>query len=130
MKYRIIIALFSLLCCACRENNSNGTASINALTAPWEHIEQASKGSTVHMMMWQGDPLINRYLSEWVIPEWKKRYDINLQIAPGQGTEIVKILLAEKEAARQTSALDLCWINGETFFQLRQIRAVSAGQDR
>ena len=36
------------------------------------------------MMMWQGDPLINRYMREWVAPELKKRYDINLNIAPGQ----------------------------------------------
>ena len=75
-------------------------------------------------MMWQGDPLINRYMSEWVKPELERRYGITLNIAPGQGTEIVKLLLGERDAGQKSSSIDMCWINGETFFQLRQIQAL------
>jgi len=117
----LFASVFLLLLFSTCQKNKPAAASGDPLTQPWPQTESAAKGTTVQMMMWQGDPLINRYMSAWVVPELKKRYQINLQIAPGQGTEIVKILLAEKEAAKQTSTLDLCWINGETFFQLRQI---------
>ena len=63
-------------------------------------------------------------MAEYVKPEVKKRFDIDLQLIPGQGTEIVKTLLAEKEAGKAESGFDMCWINGETFFQLRQINAL------
>lgn len=87
----------------------------------WDNIVQQSRGTTVYWMMWQGDPMINRYVQEYVVPEVKKRFDINLKPIPGQGNEVVKVLMAEQEAGVASSAVDLCWINGETFFQLRQI---------
>jgi len=90
----------------------------------WPEIEAQARNAQVDMMMWQGDPLINKYMSEWVKPELQKRYGITLNIAPGQGTEIVKLLLAERDAGKTQSSIDLCWINGETFFQLRQIQAL------
>lgn len=76
------------------------------------------------MTMWQGDPLINRYMADYVVPEVKKRFGISLEIAAGQGNELVKMLLSEQEAGKKNSSTDLCWINGETFFQLRQIGAL------
>lgn len=106
------------------QNAPQTIPNFDTLTAPWEQIEQAAQGSTVRMMMWQGDPLINRYMSQWVVPELKKRHGIELRISPGQGNEIVKLLLGEQEAGKASSSIDLCWINGETFFQLRQISAL------
>ena len=76
------------------------------------------------MMMFQGDKKVNRYMNEYVVPEMKKRYGISLTIVPGQGKEIVSNLMSEKEAGKAASEIDLCWINGETFFQLRQINAL------
>jgi putative spermidine/putrescine transport system substrate-binding protein len=76
------------------------------------------------MMMWQGDPFINRYMADYIVPALKQQYDITLQIVPGQGTHIVSTLLAELEAGKQESSIDMCWLNGETFFQLRQIDAL------
>ncbi|MFM7400764.1 MAG: hypothetical protein ACKO4W_07645 [Bacteroidota bacterium] len=87
----------------------------------WENILKQSRGTTVYWMMWQGDPMINRYVQEYVVPEVKNRFDINLKPVPGQGNEVVKVLMAEQEAGVNHSVVDLCWINGETFFQLRQI---------
>lgn len=74
--------------------------------------------------MWQGDPFINAYLNNFVVPELKKNYDVDLSIASGQGSQIVQILMAELEAKKPTSEIDLMWINGETFYQLRQINAL------
>lgn len=118
IKKGLFFIALSLLA-ACTEAGKSGGA--NPAQSTWEQIEQSARGATVRMMMWQGDPLINRYMAEWVKPALKQRYQIDLQISPGQGTELVKALLSEKEAGRSTSAIDLCWLNGETFYQLRQL---------
>ncbi len=90
----------------------------------WAQVEQKAKGTTVHLMMWQGDPYINAYMNNYVVPEVKKQLDVDLQIAGGQGSAIVSTLMAEKQAGKAESDLDLMWINGETFYQLRQLDAL------
>lgn len=75
-------------------------------------------------MMWMGDPLINRYMSDYVIPEVKDRYDIDLEIINGQGTQIVSTLMSELESGSSSSQIDMMWINGETFYQLREIEGL------
>lgn len=90
----------------------------------WSGTLQAAKGTTVQMMMWQGDPLINRYMRDYAAPELKRLYQIELRLLPGQGTQVVKTLMTEQEAGKERSDIDLCWINGETFYQLRQIQAL------
>jgi putative spermidine/putrescine transport system substrate-binding protein len=76
------------------------------------------------MMMWQGDPLINQYLKTETVPQLKADYDIELRLVPGQGSQLVSAIMAELEAGKSPSEIDLVWINGETFFQLRQIKAL------
>ncbi len=100
------------------------TQQANPLEMTWEDILAEAQGKTVNLMMWQGDPLINAYMQDYVVPNLKEQYDINLEIANGQGNTIVQALLGELEAGRSTSELDLMWINGETFYQLRQIDAL------
>lgn len=95
-----------------------------ALDQDWAAIEKAAKGTEVQMMMWQGDPLINRYIQEFVKPQLKERFQIDLRIASGQGTQIVNLLLNEKQAGLRESAIDMAWINGETFYQLRELAAL------
>lgn len=90
----------------------------------WAAIELAASGSSLTMMMWQGDPLINRYMQDWVKPRVRERFGIDLQLVSGQGSQVVSTLMAEREAGRNASELDLVWINGETFYQLRQIDAL------
>lgn len=117
------LGFFMMVLNGCNHAGKTATET-DLLVVPFETITTKAQNTTVHMMMWQGDPLINQYMSAWVVPEVKSRFNIDLQIAPGQGTEIVKVLLSEKEAGKKNSNLDLCWINGETFFQLRQIQAL------
>ncbi|MBU6473382.1 MAG: hypothetical protein KGQ94_12040, partial [Alphaproteobacteria bacterium] len=71
--------------------------------------------------MWQGDPQINAYIRDFVEPRWRKDYGITLRVVPGQGNQIVSSLMTASEAGRARSPTDLVWINGETFYQLRQI---------
>ena len=90
----------------------------------WEEVTAMAEGQSITMMMWMGDPFINRYMSDYVVPEVKSRYNIDLNIVSGQGTQIVSTLMAEIESGTRSSQIDLAWINGETFFQLRQIDAL------
>ncbi|MEZ4921154.1 MAG: ABC transporter substrate-binding protein [Saprospiraceae bacterium] len=115
----IVLTTYCLFLPSC--SNPSQQSDFDVLGSNWEAIEEQAKGSTVQLMMWQGDPLINKYMSGYVVPAVKEKYGIDLKIAPGQGTEIVKVLMAEKEAGTASSKLDLCWINGETFYQLRQL---------
>lgn len=90
----------------------------------WQEIKENAAGGEVTMMMWKGDPLINRYMEEFVIPEVKERFNIDLNIVSGQGSQIVSTLMAETQSGQSRSQLDMMWINGETFYQLRQIDAL------
>lgn len=93
------------------------------LAQTWPQVEAAGRNQPVSMVMWQGDPLINRYMNTYVKPEVKRRYGIDLQLAAGQGAGLVQTLAAEQQAG-QPSEADVVWINGETFYQLRQVNAL------
>ncbi|MAZ28919.1 MAG: ABC transporter substrate-binding protein [Cytophagaceae bacterium] len=93
-------------------------------TATWETITKDTAGKTVNFMMWQGSPVINKYINNYVIPTVKEKYGINLQISGGQGPEIVQLAMGEMQANITEGQVDMVWINGETFFQLRKIDAL------
>lgn len=90
----------------------------------WAQVEKAAKGQPVTLAMWQGDQQINAYMRDYVVPELRKNYGVELRLVGGQGNTIVTTLMTEAEAGQTTSAVDLVWINGETFYQLRQIHAL------
>ena len=94
------------------------------LSKSWEAIEESASGTQVNMIMWMGDPYINGYMNGYVKPALKERYNIDLNIGSGQGNQIVSMLMTEIEANKSRSEVDMVWINGETFYQLRQIEAL------
>src|SRR5262245_37328777 len=87
----------------------------------WNQILADAKCTNLTLMMWGGDPYINAYMNNFVKPQLKKAFDVTLNISEGQGNKIVQILMTEIEAKETWSQIDLCWINGETFYQLQQI---------
>lgn len=113
-----LVAL-ALLTLACSEKSERVSAPLDL--KDWPAVERAARGQTVIMTMWQGDPFINAYMQNYLAPTLAQRYGITLQVTPGQGTEIVTKLMTEAEARKPVSSFDLAWINGETFYQLRQI---------
>ncbi len=121
--HRSFFVLIALLLTACNDTQQHSTPTDPA-TLTWEQTLQQAQGSTVHLMMWQGDPLINAYMQQYVAPAVKEQFGITLDIASGQGNIIVQSLMTELEAQKTNSELDLAWINGETFYQLRQIDAL------
>ena len=88
--------------------------------APWDTVLARARGTTVTWAMWRGDPSINRYVDDWVAPRLRQRFGITLNAVPGQGAELVNALVVERDAHRAAGTVDLVWINGETFFNLRR----------
>ncbi|HCR48523.1 MAG TPA: ABC transporter substrate-binding protein [Bacteroidetes bacterium] len=114
------ILLFLLILNGC----GKPTSTPQTLPTTWPEMETAAKGKTVRMFMWTGDPFINRYMQEYVVPNVKSAHGIDLQISSGQGNQLVSLLATELEAGKTTSSADIMWINGETFYQLRQLKAL------
>ncbi len=118
MKKVIWIVLLTFVS-ACKQDKKVATPDFEAMS--WEEITQQANGQTVTMMMWTGDPKINAYMNRYIVPKVKKEHNINLEITSGQGAAIVQLLMTEKLANKDASDIDLVWINGETFYQIRQI---------
>ncbi len=114
----LLILLSALAMFACSESKQSGDDVAN-LT--WPQIEQQAKGKSVTMLMYVGSKSLNKYINEYVIPTLKQRYNIDMNVVNGQGKDIVNNIMSEKEAGKSVGQADLCWINGETFYQLRQI---------
>jgi len=112
--------LLALLTAACGGGDERATET-DLATRDWASIERQARGQSLTMMMWQGDKLINRYMRGYVQPAVQERYGIDLNLVPGQGKEVVSLLMAELSAGSRESEVDLAWINGENFFQLRKI---------
>ncbi|MBC8156290.1 MAG: hypothetical protein H7Z72_25680, partial [Bacteroidetes bacterium] len=120
MKRILVLLLTAALLPACQTTEQRDAKTI--LSQSWPQIEARGKNQPVSMVMWMGDPFINEYMSKYVRPEVKKRYGIDLQIGAAQGAGIVQTLMAEQQAG-QPSEIDMAWINGETFYQMRQVKA-------
>ncbi|HET8735995.1 MAG TPA: ABC transporter substrate-binding protein [Pricia sp.] len=114
-----IIIFLVLLSFSCADQPSQDDEALK--TDSWEEIARKAKGTTVNFMMWQGSPVINDYINNYVVPSVKKEYNIDLNISGGQGPEIVQLVMGEKQADIERGQVDMVWINGETFFQLRKV---------
>lgn len=112
----ILILVFILFSC----NQSKQENILNISEMSWSEIENAASGTTVNLMMWTGDTYINKYINDFVVLQLKSLYNIDLKISTGQGNQIVSLVMNEKQAGKPNQ-MDMCWINGETFYQLRQI---------
>lgn len=121
-KVYLFLTILALMVWACGPSGPDSESDLEA--ASWEEIKQQATGSQVNFMMWQGSPAINDYINNYVVPTVKERYNIDLEITGGQGPEIVQLVMGEKEAGVSSSQVDIVWINGETFFQLRKINGL------
>ncbi len=117
---RVVALTLVALLAAC---GKQAPPEIDPRTLSWSAIEQAARGAEVHLAMWTGDAAINRYMQEFVVPRLRERYDIRLNIVPAQG-DIPALLGNELAAGQQRSHYDVVWINGETFYKLRQLNAL------
>ena len=117
-KYLIYLILISFFSCKSDKPQKNIDLS------DWSVVEKQGRNQNLSMMMWKGDPKINAYMNDYIVPKVKAKYGIDLNIINGQGNVIVQSLMTELQANQSESEIDLIWINGETFYQLRQIDAL------
>ncbi len=118
----LLVCLLTLA--ACGNNTDPDTTQEDPRDMSWDAVLAEAEGKTVDLMMWMGDPQINGYINDFVKPALKEQFQIDLNVINGQGNTVVQTLMAEKQARRPESEIDLMWINGETFYQLRQIEAL------
>lgn len=118
MRYCLCTMMLVLVISSCA-NKERTDSDITGLS--WNEIEAKARKTTITMMMYQGDKKANSYMKEYVAKELKQQYGITLNIVAGQGKDIVGSIMSQKEASKEKGEIDLCWINGETFYQLRQI---------
>jgi putative spermidine/putrescine transport system substrate-binding protein len=119
---KISILLVFILLLSCKKKTEEKREDINF--ANWSSIEKQATGKDITMVMWMGDAKINAYMRNYIIPKVKKENNINLQIIDGQGSKVVQLLMTEQQANKSNSDIDLMWINGETFYQLKQINGL------
>ena len=119
-KLSILVLVFLTISC----NNKKPIKQLDFTSMSWQNIKNDANGKDITMMMWMGDAKINQYMKNYIVPKLKKENNINLEIINGQGNAIVQLLMAENQANKSKSDIDLMWINGETFYQLNQIKAL------
>lgn len=116
----LTLLAWGLLLSACGDSRKDPVLSDTELrSASWEEIVESARGTTVYWMHWRGDPAINRYADEYVARRMKELYDINLVTLDGQGPEIVNAVLLDRQSGVTEGRIDVVWINGETYNQLR-----------
>lgn len=116
-----ICSLFS----GCNSHPASSLSMAELQRLDWQQISALAAGSTVRIAMWDGDPAINRWMRGPVAQRVQELFRIKLHFTGLRGRDLVWRLMAEQDAGRQTGDLDVIWINGETFYQLRQVRALA-----
>ena len=121
-------SLLSLLLISCLAHTGCSPSTLESdakiLSRPWAEISQSARLKTVKMAMWDGDPLINAYMRDFVAVRLKELHGIELQLIGGQGDSLVNKLTVDLEVGRTRGDFDVLWINGETFYQLRKLKAL------
>ena len=120
LRRSLLLVLMSLAAC---QRAPAPSTQFDPRGQTWAAIEQAARGAEVYLAMWAGDAAINGYMTEFVAPRLRARYGIVLHIVPTHG-DIPALLANELAAGVANSKVDLVWINGETFYQLRQLAAL------
>jgi len=119
LNFRLLVlaALTALLMslAACGSSGGSGDSS-SGEDRPFPELEEAARGTKVNLSMYGGDDAINAYVDDYVIPELKKKHDIELTRTPLNDTaDAVNKLLNEKQAGKDEGTIDLVWLNGENF---------------
>jgi len=122
---KIVFTIILISCLfACSQDKKPVENDDPLMQQSWTEIEQKAKGTTVVWMKYLGDKKANKHIDEVIVPLIKRKFDITLKIIPGQGNGIVGSIMSEKEAGLEKGQTDMVWINGETFYQIQQIKGL------
>ncbi len=120
-RFALCLSVCALLLAGC---DSPKAETVDLSTTNWQQISEAASGTTVRMAMWDGDPAINAFMRDYVRRRMQAEHGVTVEFIGGLGNSLVDRLMVELDAGRTVGDIDLMWINGETFFQLRQINAL------
>ncbi|KAK3604210.1 hypothetical protein CHS0354_002018 [Potamilus streckersoni] len=86
----------------------------------WQDITAKAKGQTVYFHAWAGSPEINAYIQS-IGAQLKEKYGVTLEhIKINDTAASVQKISAEKTAGKNDKgSVDLIWINGENFSQMK-----------
>jgi putative spermidine/putrescine transport system substrate-binding protein len=116
----VILFLFVLSGCTGTGEKKSQTTDNNILTSNWKDIVSKAKGTKVNFFMWGGDQGVNQYIDDWVAPQLKKQYNIEIKRYPMDASEFINKLITEKKAGNKSGEMDVLWINGENFKNAKQ----------
>ncbi|MDP4104111.1 MAG: ABC transporter substrate-binding protein [Bacillota bacterium] len=116
----VILFLFVLSGCTGTGEKKSQTTDNNILTSNWKDIVTKAKGTKVNFFMWGGDQGVNQYIDDWVAPQLKKQYNIEIKRYPMDASEFINKLITEKKAGNKSGEMDVLWINGENFKNAKQ----------
>ena len=71
----MFLYFFVIACCSCGRDPKQSVLNIDK--SNWQEIQASALNSTVQMSMWQGDPQINKYMANFVLPQVKEKYGID-----------------------------------------------------
>ena len=89
--------------------------------SPWDQVLESAQGQTVYFNAWGGSDRINQYL-DWVGEQVLAEYGVQLEhVKIGDIAEIVTQIESAKAVGKDEDGnVDLMWINGENFANLKQ----------
>jgi putative thiamine transport system substrate-binding protein len=113
-----LLTVFGLL--ACSKSVEQDNVQSNPLDVSWNQIEERAKEQSVYWNAWGGDPRVNAYI-DWVSEQVEQRFEVDLiHVKLNDTAEAVSRILSERAAGReQGGSVDLIWINGENFADLK-----------
>lgn len=102
-----------------------GTTARAQNLANWPGIEAQAQGQTVYFNAWGGGEAINAYLA-WAAAQVKARYGVEVRhVKITDAADVVKRIQTELAAGKRTDgSVDLMWVNGENFSNLKKSGAL------
>ncbi|MDX1343814.1 MAG: ABC transporter substrate-binding protein [Reinekea sp.] len=98
---------------------SLATAATCSQAADWSTIVNQAKGQTVYFHAWGGDEHINDFI-QWAIDRVDEDYGVTVKHVKNVAPNAVNQILSEKTAGKdQDGAVDLMWVNGENFANMK-----------
>ena len=94
--------------------------SVVTLATSWDETLQKGQGQTVYFHAWGGDENINDYI-QWAIKRVSDDYGVDVRHVKNVAPNAVNQILSEKTAGNDDDgAVDLMWINGENFANMKR----------
>ena len=90
----------------------------------FSEITEKAKGTEVSWYMYGGWAHVNTWVDSFAADALKEKYDIRLNRVPMDAAMFVNKLIGEKTAGRKKGGIDVLWVNGENFKNLKQAGAL------